>query len=251
MEQIYTRLRERAHQIVISFPLPDFYKNFSQENDLSGRIFEENFLIRALRRFVREHLEDDFGHGMTHATKVAIDAGTLMIVEGQRAVYSRAYTLRRVLLVQSAGLLHDIKRKQKDHALLGAEFAREILEDFALLADEVDDICTAIRNHEAFKKTASISTVHGALVSNCLYDADKFRWGPDNFKDTLWDMVSFFKPTLEDFIQRYPSGMEGIAKIKNTFRTDTGKAYGPGFIDMGLAIGEELFDVITKEFATY
>jgi len=43
--------------------------------------------------------------------------------------------------------------------------------------------------------------------------------------------------------------MERLTKIRNTFRTDTGKKYGPQFIDIGLAIGEELFDVINTEFA--
>ena len=51
------------------------------------------------------------------------------------------------------------------------------------------------------------------------------------------------------FMELYPDGMEKIAKIKHTFRTGTGKKYGPQFIDIGLAIGEELFDVIHTEFA--
>ena len=47
----------------------------------------------------------------------------------------------------------------------------------------------------------------------------------------------------------YPGGMKKLTKIKNTFRTITGKKYGPQFIDIGLAVGKELFDVIQKEFA--
>jgi hypothetical protein len=47
----------------------------------------------------------------------------------------------------------------------------------------------------------------------------------------------------------YPEGMEKLAKIKDTFRTRTGKKYGPQFIDLGIAIGKELFDVINREFA--
>jgi hypothetical protein len=43
--------------------------------------------------------------------------------------------------------------------------------------------------------------------------------------------------------------MEKLAKIKHTFRTITGKKYGPQFIDIGLAVGKELFAVIQKEYA--
>jgi hypothetical protein len=39
--------------------------------------------------------------------------------------------------------------------------------------------------------------------------------------------------------------MKGIEKIKETFRTATGKRYGPEFIDQGLAIGNALFDEMT------
>jgi hypothetical protein len=50
---------------------------------------------------------------------------------------------------------------------------------------------------------------------------------------------------------RYPQGMEGLEKIKTTFRTRTGKRYGPRFIDLGLAIGEKLYGVIQGEFSDY
>jgi len=43
--------------------------------------------------------------------------------------------------------------------------------------------------------------------------------------------------------------MEKLAKIKRTFRTRTGKKYGPQFIDLGVSIGKELFNVINTEFA--
>ncbi|MBW2680633.1 MAG: hypothetical protein JRD01_07765 [Deltaproteobacteria bacterium] len=50
-------------------------------------------------------------------------------------------------------------------------------------------------------------------------------------------------------MELYPGGMNIVAKIRPTFRTDTGKKYGPQFIDIGLAIGKELFDVINRDFA--
>jgi len=69
-----------------------------------------------------------------------------------------------------------------------------------------------------------------------------------NFLMAIWDMISFYNPPLSKFMARYPQGMEGLEKIKTTFRTDTGKKYGPGFIDLGLAIGQKLYEVIQSEF---
>ena len=44
--------------------------------------------------------------------------------------------------------------------------------------------------------------------------------------------------------------VERLARIKTSFRTATGRKYGPQFIDLGIAIGEELYRVITAEFAS-
>jgi len=249
MPPVYARMRQRARQIVSRFPQPAFYKDFSPLHDISRSFFHTNPVLRNLYAFVAEHLDDDFGHGLDHAVKVTVDAGVLMLIEGNRFGYSRAYTEQRVIIVQSAGLLHDIKRKMKHHAAEGADYARRMLKSFPYSPDEIEDICQAIRNHEAFQPRIHIDTLEGALVSDCLYDADKFRWGPDNFAHTIWDMVSFFNTPLSEFLKHYPQGMEGLTRIKQTFRTQTGKVYGPEFIDLGIAIGEELLNVLQTEFA--
>ena len=252
MVPIYARIRRRARQIVSSAPAPDFYSDFSRADKSSRQLLETDSVLAELRGFVADHIEDDFGHGLQHAIKVAIDAGTLMLVECEHLGYANQFTQRRVLIVQSAGLLHDIKRKQKNHAVKGAEYARKVLKHYPFSSEEVEDIWKAIQNHEAFKsEIATINTRSGALVSDCLYDADKFRWGPDNFADTVWDMVLFRNPPLSNFVDHYPKGMEGIANIKTTFRTQTGKRYGPQFIDIGLVIGEELLNVIKTEFVQF
>jgi hypothetical protein len=41
-----------------------------------------------------------------------------------------------------------------------------------------------------------------------------------------------------------------LKKIRGTFRSRTGRRYGPQFIDMGIAIGEELYQVILTDFIT-
>jgi hypothetical protein len=249
MQSIYARLRERARQIVSTFPPPDFYRDESPACEFSKRFLKTDPAMIKLNKFVADQLDDNFGHGLHHALKVTIDAGALLFIEEQGADYDRSVLKRRIRVVQCAGLLHDIKRKKKEHAKLGAARAREILKDSPLAADEIEDVCRAIHNHEAFKKDMLTTTSKGALVSDCLYDADKFRWGPDNFTHTLWDMISVYNPPLSKFMARYPPGMEGLEKIKATFRTQTGKKYGPRFIDLGLAIGEKLYGVIQAEFS--
>jgi len=248
METVYTRIRTIAREIVSRFPAPDFYKEEADAIASSRKLMQQSRHISDLRTIVTKHLEDDFGHGLQHAVKVSLEAGSLALIEGQRMPLSDLTIARQVLLVQCAGLLHDIRRKKKNHAIKGAEFTKKLLQDFPLSSREVGDICLAIQNHEAFKNKIEIDSARGKLISDCLYDADKFRWGPDNFTDTLWEMVSFLNPPLKTFIAHYPKGMKGLERIKQTFRTQAGQRYGPQFIDIGLAIGEELYRVIREEF---
>lgn len=247
MASIYIRLRDRARHIVSQYPLPDFYSELSRAFKLSRHIFNTDPTISDLRFYVTGRLEEDFGHGIQHANKVALDAGTLVIAEGARIGWSARVAKRCVVTVQCASLLHDLKRKEPNHAIKGASHAAHLLRRYPFSNEEREDIRLAIHDHEAFQKRVPINSRRGALVSGCLYDADKFRWGPDNFTDTLWCMVFYHNPTLAEFMSSYPEGLANIQKIKNTFRTATGRKYGPQFIDMGIAIGNELHKVIEAE----
>ena len=247
--QIYLHLRARARQIISRFPTPAFYRDYLLATVFSRHFFHTDPVVRDLRQFVFSRLDEDFGHGTDHARKVSLDAGTLVIAESEKQACADSLVRTRMRLAQCAGILHDTMRKEKDHAAAGAAYAREVLKHFPFRPDEIEDISQAIGNHEAFRETTPIHTPDGLLISNCLYDADKFRWGSDNFQDTVWDMVIFFKVPFGEFLKRYPVGMEKIAAIKDTFRSDTGKKYGPQFIDAGLAIGAELYAVIQAEFS--
>lgn len=214
-------------------------------------MFETNPIIIQIRCQVAENLRANMGHGLKHTGKVTIDAGALMCIEGRRLGYEGSFLKRRMLLVQCAGILHDTKRKENDHAIRGAEYARILLKQFPFYSHEIEDVACAIRNHEAFKPQTKVNTIEGTLVSDCLYDADKFRWGPDNFEDTVWAMVRFFRTPLSRFMEQYPRGMEMIESIKSTFRSDTGKLYGPEFIDLGLEMGRQIFKMIHMDFSAY
>ena len=157
-------------------------------------------------------------------------------------------TERALLLVQLASLLHDIRRRVSDHALRSAEEAAGILKDFPLDEQEREWIVCSIRNHEAFIEPTPLGSAEGQLLSDALYDADKFRWGPDNFTETLWEMLSPDDVPMSALLAHFPKGVEGVKRIATTFRSDTGKEYGPEFIEIGLAIGQALYEGLLDRF---
>ncbi len=249
MRDIYAGLRREARRIASRHPPPAFYRNYANDLERSCNRLQTDPMIAALHRDVAARIEDDFGHGMRHARQVSIEAGALMIIElSARGDDDTDYIRRRVRAVQAAGLLHDIRRKEAEHAEKGAAAAKSILAAHRFRNTDIADVTGAIRNHEAHKPPVPPDTAEGRLVSDCLYDADKFRRGPDNFTDTVWEMVSFRNIPLDRFITRFPRGMAYVEQIRNTFRTPTGREEGPRFIDAGLAIGTELYRFLLREF---
>ena len=248
MDPVYVRLRELAREIVSRHPAPRFYTECGRAFAASLNFYATDPVVCRLRRFVSARLNDDFGHGMIHAAKVALDAGALVRVESGDPPSSFDALALRMRHAQCAGLLHDILRHAPDHAAAGAEFAGRLLLGYPLSIAAVNDICRAIQDHEAFKDFSAPRRVEARLLGACLYDADKFRWGPDNFTDTIWNMVSFARIPPAAFIRRFPRGMESLARIRDTFRSPTGQRYGPQFIDLGIAIGWQLYDLIRDDF---
>jgi hypothetical protein len=57
-------------------------------------------------------------------------------------------------------------------------------------------------------------------------------------------MLAYRDVPVDRFLTHYPQGMAFLKKIRNTFRTNTGRQYGPQFIDLGIAIGDELYKVL-------
>ena len=189
------------------------------------------------------------GHGVEHAEKVAVEAGALVHREGAVLFPEASRRRQAAILAQIAGLLHDLRRGEKDHARASAQAAEPLLSSFSLKEEEGRCILAAIANHEAFTEPQTARYRLGQTVSDALYDADKFRWGPDNFTVTLWKMLRFSKASIPRLISRFPRGMKGIERIRDTFRTATGRRYGPEFIDLGLKIGEEIHKFLKERFA--
>jgi len=250
MNAIYIKIQEKAVKIAAQYPEADFYRDFADQSDYSLDFFSTDPVVCELYAYVTENIEDDFGHGLEHVRKVAFDAGTLALIEGGQGNGNiPGGALRhRLRLAQCAGLLHDIRRKHKHHAHEGAVFSKKVLAGYPFSDADRMDICLAIENHEAFGETRRCRNAAGALLSDCLYDADKFRWGTENFTHTVWAMVAYDNIPINKFMELYPKGVAFLEKIKTTFRTPTGQKYGPQFIDLGLGVGRDIYRFIQSEF---
>lgn len=249
MKDIYAEMIAASRDIAASFPPPRFYACCKEWLNLSRSIFAENQQVLRFREFVLRELKDDFGHGIDHAEKVAVEGGALVYIEGEKLSLGDSARREAGTLVQIAGLLHDLRRGEKNHAQSSASAAEKILAEFSIAPEKKRYIVEAIANHEAFVEPKKIDSPVGQVISDALYDSDKFRWGPDNFTITLWQMLRSSKASIVRLIRRFPKGMKGIARIKETFRTDTGKTYGPEFIDLGLKIGEKIYLYLQERFA--
>jgi hypothetical protein len=237
---IYPALKEKAATAARRIGAPSFYAAHKIELDRSRKSFYENELLLKCR----SHLDESKlhpAHGKRHCETVAIEAGAIIQVEDAGRRPSQSASCDLMLFAQIAGLFHDIKRNEDDHTIKGSMEAERILGEFRIEERYRRYIAAAIRNHEAFKEVLPSEDDEAKLVSDSLYDADKFRWGPDNFTTTLWLIVESADMPVEMLHSTFLKKMEGIRKIKETFRTETGRRYGPEFIDFGIEIGNEIF----------
>lgn len=235
--------RQKAQDIADELAVPLFYADKAAELERADVIASDSRPILHARAIMKLR-GGVLGHGYGHAHRVALEAGA--IVYSEYGINPRADRLVRNILI--AGYLHDIKRDEKDHPERAAFYARE--EFGALLeANDLEMITFAIKNHEAFREQEFVEDADFMLMADSLYDADKFRWGPDNFLFTIWDMAESMNFAPRAVFDHYDKGVRGIIKIKGTFRTPTGKKYGPDFIDSGLRIGEELLRYYRQNFS--
>lgn len=238
-----------SRAIAASFPSPRFYDVCREDLRVSADLLARDPQIQRCRAHIRGNLQEDLGHGVEHAEKVALEAGALVHREGAALFPEGSRPRRAAVLAQIAGLLHDLCRGEKEHARASALAAAPLLDLFSFQGEEGSWILAAIANHEAFTEPQRLDNLVGQTVSDALYDADKFRWGPDNFTVTLWRMLRFSQASIPRLISRFPRGMRGIEKIRGTFRTPTGRSYGPEFIDLGLKIGGEIHKFLEERFA--
>ncbi len=237
---IYPTLKDKASAVARRIGPPSFYRAHKEELKRSLRSFSESEVLLRCRSYIDESKLHP-AHGIEHGEMVAIEAGAILQIESALGNRTREKTEELLLCVQIAGLFHDIKRNEEDHTIKGSKEAERILEEFDLKKQYKRYIVAAIRNHEAFKEVLSSEDEEAKLVSDSLYDADKFRWGPDNFTTTLWLIMESTETPAETLYRNFLEKMKGVGRIKETFRTETGQRFGPEFIDLGIEIGNEIY----------
>lgn len=237
---LYAQLKETALQTACTIGTPLFYERHEKELLVSSAFFESSSVISRCLQYLDEAKLHP-AHGILHCEKVAREAGAILLIERRQRGLEDTDRDAMLLSVQVAGLFHDIRRSEADHPAAGSREAERILRDFDMRDQYKQYIVAAIRNHEAFKKVLSSADEPARLVSDCLYDADKFRWGPDNFTKTLWLITESFNIPLRRLYQDFEEKLEGISRISETFRSETGRKFGPEFIELGLRIGKEIY----------
>lgn len=237
-KRILQQLRQEARELS-QRRRPVFYDHYQDELRYSKEVFFSHSLILRCREDVLPFLNDDFGHGVEHSKKVAIESGAIVLAE--TGGWDTDLGRHVAVLAQLSGLMHDICRLQGEHAKQGAELSFRILRDYPVTSQDKDMIAFAIANHEAFKANRPAPDFQTDLLNGALYDADKFRWGPDNFVTTLWEICDYLEWPLGKIHERFPQGLDVVRSIADTFRTRTGQIYGPEFIDIGLELGGYLY----------
>jgi len=248
MNPLSQNLQREAERIASRHPCPTFYIQFKAPLAHARKIFFHHPILIRLRNRLEPVLHEDLGHGMYHSTRVSIDGATLIQAELESNPMEQSRQERLILMGLISGLLHDISRGKDRHAEVGSREALRYLKDLPLASEEIDCICQAILNHEAFIPPKTCPRPSFQLVSDCLYDADKFRWGPDTFTHTLWYMMNHQGLTPQQLIERFPWGMTGMLRIADTFRTATGRQFGPEIIETGIEIGKEIYRYLVQNF---
>jgi hypothetical protein len=242
MNKVLTELKKEAKALAAGQPVPAFYREMESKLTFAREMFFDHPLVIRLQEDVLPFLYDEYAHGVYHSKKVAIEAGAIVLQEGEGENILGDELRDLVLLAQFCGLLHDCCRLEAEHAKRGAETALVILNNFPLSERDKHLITGAIARHEAFKNDEPVTDdVKLKILSGALYDADKFRWGPDNFSTTLWEICDYEDWSTDEIVVKFPKGLDIIKSIEPTFRTSTGKKYGPEMIHQGLAIGTQLY----------
>jgi hypothetical protein len=247
---IFLRLREKAVNTAEGIGPPSFYADHDEEIRRSAASFSASDMIRKCQELI-DISKMHAAHGFEHLRKVAIEAGALTGIEGALRGCCPSEREEVRLCAQLAGFLHDIRRAEKDHTVAGSIEAGKILKESGLKEPYRGYVTAAIRNHEAFKEVLPSADDTAQLISDSLYDADKFRWGPDNFTTTLWLILESSRISAHALYCSFSEKMDWILKIKDTFRTQTGRKYGPEFIDLGVEIGNAIYremEAVMKDF---
>jgi hypothetical protein len=223
-------LKQEAKKLAAARKQPPFIEVCKMELEQSRQHFFDNPLILNLQQECLPLLYDDTGFGIEHAKHTAIDAGALALKDYSGPQYD---TRRLVLGAQVAGMLHDICRTEGEHAERGALIAEMKLSRYDVEPELIKNVKDAVSRHEDIEADEPVDEA-SAAVSACLYDADKFRWGPDFFTTFFWEMTDYLTDPPETFPEAFKLSVESLPGYLSTFRTSAGKRFGNAYIEFGM-----------------
>lgn len=247
MDRRILELKRRAKDLAASRPQPSFYRDCADELGYAKDFFFDNPLILRMQGDALGYLDEACGLGVEHAKKVAVEAAAIVLAEpsGLNPDDRR----RLAVLAELAGLLHDALRHEDDHAERGADLCMRILRGYPVSAEERLWIAQAVAAHESPQSPRINGPEAASLLAAAVYDADKFRYGPDIFATTLWELCECDEWTLEEIAARFAEGPRLAREFSGTFRTHEGRRYGPQIIAEGLSQAEELTRMLERTLA--
>jgi len=240
-------LKRRARELAAGQPQSAFALDCAEELGHASTLFFEHPLMQRLQGDALGFLNEPCGLGVEHGKRVAIDAAALVLAEptGLDPEARR----RLALLAEMAGLLHDAMRFEDNHAEKGADLCLRILRSYHLDPEEIVWIAQAVALHETALPLVLNGPETARLLSGVLHDADCFRFGPDIFAATVWELCDCDEWTLEDIARAFPEGPKRAASLTKSFRTEQGRRYGPALIDEGLSLAQEYTRLFEQELA--
>jgi hypothetical protein len=252
MDPRIIELKRRAKDLAAGRPQNAFVMDCAEELGHASTLFFEHPLMQRLQNDALGFLNELYGLGVEHGKRVAIDAAALLLVEPSGL--EQEERRRLALLAEVAGLLHDTMRFEEDHAEKGADLCMRILRGYPFSPEERLWIAQAVALHETALPLAETGPQSALLLSGVLHDADCFRFGPDIFVTTLWELCDCDEWTFEEIAQAFPEGPKRAAALTNGFRTEQGRRYGPGLLIEGLSLSKEymrLFEQMLTKTASF
>ncbi|SKA72748.1 hypothetical protein [Desulfobaculum bizertense] len=232
------KMKNEAKAVTAQYTLPRFYRDCSSELNFCSRSFFDHPDLLRLQGDVIPFLYDDASYGVYHAKKSAIEAGAIILHEAPEN--DIAHHRHLAYLAQFSGLLHGTCRLEQEHGEKGAEVALMVLKEYEISDEDRDLVAFAIRDHRPFEPRLPAPNKDAEIIANALYDAVNFRWGLDLYSTTLWEFSDYNELEFDEALALFEKSGEIIKKLDDTFRSSTGKLYGPEFLEIGTKLVTEI-----------
>ena len=230
-------LKRRAKDLAVSRAQSAFSLECAEELTHARDLFFENPLVLRLQGDALGFLNEACGLGVEHGKRVAMDAATLVLAEPSGL--SPEERRRLAVLAEMAGLLHDALRHEDNHAEKGADLCLRILRGYPISPEERLWIAGAVARHEDGAPQLQDAPESAQLLAGAVHDADVFRFGPDIFATILWELCECDEWPLERIAGAFPQGVSRARSLADSFRTESGRRYGPSLLAEGLSLAEE------------